>query len=32
MQVDELMSRGYIRESISLCVVPIFLAPKKDNT
>ena len=31
-QVSELMKKGYVRESMSLCVVPVILVPKKDGT
>jgi hypothetical protein len=31
-QVDELMMKGYIHESRSPYVVPVFLVPKKDGT
>ncbi|XP_074315120.1 uncharacterized protein LOC141651300 [Silene latifolia] len=28
-QMDELMARGYVRESISPCAIPVLLVPKK---
>jgi hypothetical protein len=31
-QVEELMAKGHVRESISSCMVPVPLVPKKDGT
>jgi hypothetical protein len=30
--VQELLDKGYVCESLSLCVVPVILVPKKDGT
>jgi hypothetical protein len=31
-QVQELLDKGYVRESLSPCVIPVILVPKKDGT
>ena len=31
-QVGELMEKGYVRDNLSPCAVPVILVPKKDGT
>ncbi|XP_038972593.1 uncharacterized protein LOC120104828 [Phoenix dactylifera] len=31
-QVEELMAKGYVKESLSSCIVPVLFVPKKDGS
>ena len=31
-QVEELLTKGHVRESMSLCVMPVLVVPKNDGT
>jgi hypothetical protein len=31
-QIHDLLQKGYVRESLSPCVVPLILVPKSDDT